>query len=179
MRAIRVASAALLGVTALTLAAPAVLAEGGDDSSGNGNITSFGFTVQPQTVAAGGRLQLNAESCGYAAKVSSGVFDTITIPKGQSSATALVDRDAKPGALYEVTFECGSESGHTELTIADGAADAGTTAVPVTAQRGVKAGVGGSAGGVDLRQIGLGVALVGGCAGTAWSHARRRTTDET
>ncbi|PBC94310.1 hypothetical protein BX281_2216 [Streptomyces sp. Ag82_O1-15] len=195
MHAIRVASAALLGVSALTLSATAALAgnsdgdsDGGRDSgrdSGRGNnITSFGFNVQPQSIAAGGRVRLTAESCDSVARVSSEVFDTVTIPKGQSSATALIDGDARAGSVYQVTFQCGNESGHTELTIAPGRS--GTTysdptqvQVPASVQRGVKAGVGGSSGGgFDLKEIGLGTALIAGCVGTAWSMTRRRVTDE-
>ncbi|MFG2361452.1 hypothetical protein ACGFY3_07345 [Streptomyces mirabilis] len=195
MHAIRVASAALLGVSALTLSATAALAgnsdgdgDGGRDSgrdSGRGNkITSFGFNVQPQSIAAGGRLRLTAESCDSVARVSSEVFDTVTIPKGQSSATALIDGDARAGSVYQVTFQCGNESGHTELTIAPGRAgttysDPAQVQVPASVQRGVKAGVGGSSGGgFDLKEIGLGTALIAGCVGTAWSMTRRRVTDE-
>ena len=188
MHAIRVASAALLGVTALTLSASAALAGNGDGNSDGGrdggrgnNITSFGFNVQPQSVAAGGRLRLNAESCDSVTRVSSEVFDTVTIPKGQSSATALIDGDARAGAVYQVTFQCGNESGHTELTIAPGGSGPGhadPSQLPVV-QRGVKAGVGGSAGGgFDLKEIGLGTALIAGCVGTAWSMSRRRPTDD-
>ncbi|MFF4137090.1 hypothetical protein ACFY1B_37495 [Streptomyces mirabilis] len=196
MHAIRVASAALLGATALTLSATAALAGNGDENSdggrssgrdsgrSNNNITSFGFNVQPQSIAAGGRLRLTAESCDSVARVSSEVFDTVTIPRGQSSATALIDADARAGSVYQVTFQCGNESGHTELTIAPGRS--GTTysdptqvQVPASVQRGVKAGVGGSSGGgFDLKEIGLGTALIAGCVGTAWSMTRRRVTDE-
>ncbi|WP_217567702.1 hypothetical protein [Streptomyces sp. GbtcB7] len=192
MHAIRVASAALLGATALTLSATAALAGNGDGNSdggrdsgrGNNNITSFGFNVQPQSIAAGGRLRLTAESCDSVARVSSEVFDTVTIPKGQSSATALIDADARAGSVYQVTFQCGNESGHTELTIAPGRAgtnysDPTQVQVPASVQRGVKAGVGGSSGGgFDLKEIGLGTALIAGCVGTAWSMTRRRVTDE-
>lgn len=196
MHAIRVASAALLGATALTLSATAALAGNGDGNSdggrdsgrdsgrANNNITSFGFNVQPQSIAAGGRLRLTAESCDSVARVSSEVFDTVTIPKGQSSATALIDADARAGSVYQVTFQCGNESGHTELTIAPGHAgtnysDPSQVQVPASVQRGVKAGVGGSSGGgFDLKEIGLGTALIAGCVGTAWSMTRRRVTDE-
>ncbi|MFD7998946.1 hypothetical protein [Streptomyces mirabilis] len=196
MHAIRVASAALLGATALTLSATAALAGNGDGNSdggrdsgrdsgrGNNNITSFGFNVQPQSIAAGGRLRLTAESCDSVARVSSEVFDTITIPKGQSSATALIDADARAGSVYQVTFQCGNESGHTELTIAPGRSgtnysDPTQVQVPASVQRGVKAGVGGSSGGgFDLKEIALGTALIAGCVGTAWSMTRRRVTDE-
>ncbi|MFF7597797.1 hypothetical protein [Streptomyces mirabilis] len=196
MHAIRVASAALLGATALTLSATAALAGNGDGNSdggrssgrdsgrGNNNITSFGFNVQPQSIAAGGRLRLTAESCDSVARVSSEVFDTVTIPRGQSSATALIDADARAGSVYQVTFQCGNESGHTELTIAPGRSgtnysDPTQVQVPASVQRGVKAGVGGSSGGgFDLKEIGLGTALIAGCVGTAWSMTRRRVTDE-
>ncbi|WP_405877858.1 hypothetical protein OG762_04025 [Streptomyces sp. NBC_01136] len=196
MHAIGVASAALLGVTALTLSASAALAGNGDESGdggrdsgrGNSNITSFGFNVQPQTIEAGGRLRLNAESCNSVARVSSEVFDAVSIPRGQSSATALIDRGVRAGAVYEVTFQCGNESGHTEVTIAGARTsnngrttnngDNGESARdPVPVQRGVRAGVGGSVGGFDLREIGLGAALTGGCVGTAWYMARRRADD--
>ncbi|MFD5759080.1 hypothetical protein ACFWIZ_28725 [Streptomyces sp. NPDC127044] len=196
MHAIRVASAALLGATALTLSATADISGNGDGNSdggrssgrdsgrGNNNITSFGFNVQPQSIAAGGRLRLNAESCDSVARVSSEVFDTVTIPRGQSSATALIDADARAGSVYQVTFQCGNESGHTELTIAPGRSgtnysDPAQVQVPASVQRGVKAGVGGSSGGgFDLKEIGLGTALIAGCVGTAWSMTRRRVTDE-
>ncbi|WP_151475604.1 hypothetical protein [Streptomyces albicerus] len=176
MRAIRVASAALLGMTALTLTAPAAVAR--NDGSDR-NITSFGFNVSPTTIAAGGRVTLSVNGCDSDTKVSSGVFDTVTIPKGQTSATTTVDWDAKPGAMYEVTFQCGKESGHTDLTIATGHPTNPThvpghpTHVPV--HRGVKAGVGGTAGGFDLGEIGLGAALIVGSVGAAYYWSRRRT----
>lgn len=101
MRVIRVASVALLGAAALGVAAPAALAD-----DGNHNITSFGFTVSPSTVAPGGTVTLNATGCEVpSVTVSSGVFDTVTLEEGRS-ATARVDDDAKPGAEYEVTFDC-------------------------------------------------------------------------
>jgi hypothetical protein len=173
MHAIRVASAALLGVTALTFSAPAAVA-----SDGTNNITPFGFSVQPSTIATGGQVALlvqrNDGGCQRDVTVSSGVFDTVTIRQGQSSATALVDSDAKQGAAYEVTFMCDGVSGHTDLTIATGRAD-NTTPLPVSTQGGVRAGVGGSVGGFDLKEIGLGAALIAGTVGTAWYMARRRT----
>ena len=167
MRAIRVASAALLGITALALTAPVAIAR--DD--GTRDITSFGFDVSPTTIAAGGRVTVSVNGCKSDAKVSSGVFDTVTIPRGQGSATAIVDWDAKPGAVYEVTFQCGKESGHTELTIATGRPD-NPTHGPV--HRGVKAGTGGSADGFDLGEIALGSALIVGSVAAACYWSRRR-----
>ncbi|MCX4903336.1 hypothetical protein [Streptomyces sp. NBC_00878] len=169
MRAIRVASAALLGMTALTLTAPVAAAR----NDGERDITSFGFDVSPTTIAAGGRVTLSVNGCRSDAKVSSGIFDTVTIPKGHGSATATVDWDAKPGAVYEVTFQCGKESGHTDLTIATGRPNH-PTHTPVPVHRGVNAGIGGGAGGFDLGEIGLGAALVAGSVGTAYYWSRRR-----
>ncbi|WP_200305425.1 hypothetical protein [Streptomyces adelaidensis] len=164
MRAIRVASAVLLGVTALSFTAPAAQA------APAGDITSFGFGVLPSTVAAGGQVTLRVDSCNDKATVSSGVFDTVTIPKGQSSATATVDWDAKPGAVHEVTFQCGNESGQTDLTIATGRPAHQPT-------RGARAGAGGTVAGLDLQEIGLGAVLIAGSLGAAWHWSRRRPED--
>ncbi|MFC7259434.1 hypothetical protein [Streptomyces lutosisoli] len=172
MRAIRVASAALLGLTALTFTAPSAFADDGDSH----NITPFGFSVQPSTIAAGGRLSLLLKrdgGCNGTVRISSGVFDTVTIPSGRSSATATVDRDARQGAVHEVTFVCDGVSGHTDITIGTGRSD-DLTPVQVPAQQGVRAGVGGSVGGFDVQEIGLGAALVGGSVGVAWYMSRRR-----
>ncbi|MBE8476363.1 hypothetical protein [Streptomyces justiciae] len=174
MRAIRVASAALLGVGALALSAPAAVASGG------GNITPFGFSVMPSTIAAGGQvtLQLDRDSggCTGSATVSSGVFDTITIPGNRSSATAVVDWDAKPGAVYKVTFSCNGVSGSTDLTIATGRTT--PTTQPLYPDRGVHAGEGGSVAGFDLKEIGLGAALIAGSVGAAYHFSRRRTGED-
>jgi hypothetical protein len=174
MRAIRVASAALLGACALTLSAPAAVASGG------GNITPFGFSVLPSTIAAGGQvtLQLNRDGgCKGPATVTSAVFDTVTIPRGRSTATATVDWDARAGATYQVTFTCDGVSGSTDLTIAGGR-PVGPTPVPVNPvnpNRPVHAGEGGSIAGFDLREIGLGAALIVGSVAAAYHFSRRRT----
>jgi hypothetical protein len=172
MRAIGVASAALLGVAALTLTSPAPAAAGEEE----GNITPFGFSVQPSTVAPGGQVTLLLRrdgGCKGNATVSSGVFDTVTIPHRQSAATTRVDWDAKPGAVYQVTFTCDGVSGHTDLGITAGR-PADLTRPPAPVHRGVKAGVGGSAAGFDLHEIGLGAALITGSVGAAWYVSRRR-----
>lgn len=168
MRAIRVASAALLGVTALSLTSSAAHA------ARAGDFTSFGFGVVPSTIAAGGQVTLRVDDCHDRTTVSSGVFDTVTIHKGQSSATTTVDRDARPGAVYEVTFQCGEESGRTDLTIATGHPTHHPTHHP---SGGSHAGGGGTLAGFDLQEIGLGAALVAGSLGVAWHWSRRRTED--
>jgi hypothetical protein len=173
MRAIGVASAALLGVTTLACSAPAAVASGG-------YITPFGFTVLPSTVAPGGRVTLWLDrddgGCKAAATVRSAVFDTVTIPRGHSRATAVVDRDARPGATYRVTFTCNGASGSTDLAISGGR-HVGRAPVPVP-DRGVKAGVGGTFAGFDLKELGLGAALVAGSLGTAYHFSRRRTEED-
>ncbi|NUO40690.1 MAG: hypothetical protein HOV82_01500 [Streptomyces sp.] len=177
MRAIRVASAALLGVGALAFSAPAAVA------AVDSNITPFGFSVMPSTIAAGGQVTLQLDrdrgGCTGSATVSSGVFDTITIPGNRSSAAAVVDWDAKPGAVYKVTFSCNGVSGSTELTIATGRTTPTTPLNPTLyPDRGVHAGEGGSLAGFDLKEIGLGAALIAGSVGAAYHFSRRRTGDD-
>jgi hypothetical protein len=175
MRAIRVASAALLGVTALAFSAPAAVAKGDND------ITPFGFSVLPSTIAAGGRVALLLErdhgGCKGPATVTSAVFDTVAIPSHRSQATAVVDRDAKPGAVHPVTFTCDGVSGSTGLTIAGGR-PAGPTPVPLNPDRGVHAGEGGSFAGLDVKELGMGALLIVGATGAAYHFARRRTGED-
>lgn len=190
MRAIRVASAVLLGATALTSCVPAASA---------GNITPFGFSVEPPTVAPGGQVTLRVDRAGGGCKgpatVSAPVFDTVTIPPDRSSARAVVDWDAKPGAVYQVSFACDGVSGTTGLTIAgrpgpspspSGSTTPGPHPTPTSGhsvppgppKKGVHAGEGGSFGGLDLREIGLGTALILGSVGAAYHFSRRRGGEE-
>jgi hypothetical protein len=169
MRVIGVASAALLGVSALTLTAPA--AHASSVSSG------FRVSVLPTTIAAGGQVTLRATGCEQGVFVTSGVFDDVAIPKGRSTATATVYWDAKPGAVYQVTFHCGTFWQNAELTIAGGRRDH-TAHEPVTPQRGVHAGGGGSFAGFDLQEIGLGAALVAGSLGAAYRISRRHPDED-
>ncbi|MFD8815792.1 hypothetical protein ACFV23_30960 [Streptomyces sp. NPDC059627] len=268
MRAIRVASAALLGVGALALSAPVILASDSSDSGGGGrDATPFGFRVTPSTVAAGGRVSLHLDrggGCRGAATVTSGLFDTISIPSERDSVTATVDRNAKSQGSYRVTFNCDGSSVSTQLSIAsgvsaghsdgrsdgrtdghsdedgngrtddqaagqgdgrtdgptggrtddgtdgrtdghtddgtgsgtagrtedgtgsrtDGRTDAGSGSgeslnpQPIPPGRGVQAGEGGSIGGFDLQEIGLGAALVVGTVGTAYRRSRRHTGED-
>ena len=181
MRAIRVASAALLGISALALAAPAAVAKG----DGNHNITPFGFSVLPSTIAAGGQVTLQVDrdsgGCKGSVTVSSGVFDTVRISPGQSSATAMVDWDARPGAVYQVTFTCNGESGSTGLTIVSGRTNNNNVQPLQPAQqmpRGVRAGEGGSIAGFDLKELGIGAALIAGSVGAAYHFSRRRSGED-
>jgi len=171
MRAIHVSSLSVIGAAVLTFVAPATaLAEEEKD------ITSFGFTVTPSTIAPGGTVTLNATECEVpTVKVSSGVFDTVTLNEGRSG-TAQVYDDAKPGAEYEVTFECKGEKGTAPLTITGGQGkheDPGMR----KPDGGVKAGAGGSFSDLSATQIAIGSALVAGGLGGGAFLLRRRTGD--
>lgn len=176
MRAIRVASAALLGLTALTLTAPAALAKGDD------NITPFGFSVLPSSIAAGGQVTLRIDRSGGGCKgpatVTSAVFDAVTILPHHSQATADVDWDAKPGAVYKVTFICDNVSGSTDLTIVGGRSTHHPVPLPVVPPHGVHAGEGGTIAGFDLKEIGLGAVLIAGSIGAAYRLSRKRTAED-
>ncbi|MCZ4612110.1 hypothetical protein O3S80_51890 [Streptomyces sp. Lzd4kr] len=171
MRAIRVASAALLGVSALAMTAPAAQAQG--DNSG------FWATVRPTTVAPGEHVRLRATGCEQSVTVSSGVFDTVTIPRWRTTAWARVDRDARRGAVYEVSFYCGTFWQSVDLTIAGGRPDRPDRPDrPEQPEHGVHAGEGGTLAGLNLKEIGLGAALITAALGTAYHLSRRRTEDD-
>ncbi|WP_328907278.1 hypothetical protein OG230_32235 [Streptomyces sp. NBC_00234] len=179
MRAIRVAPVALLGSAALALAAPVTAAYAASD----GTTTSFTPSVTPSVIAPGGQVTLGAMGCDVAATASSGVFDTTTIPSGQS-ATATVDWDAKRGAVYEVTFNCGGTVRMVNLTITGGATSTPTvspttlsptsSATALTPPSGVQGGMGGSVDGIDAGEIAAGTALVLAAAGGTVYLLRRR-----
>ncbi|MCD9879292.1 hypothetical protein [Streptomyces guryensis] len=182
MRAIRIASAALLGIGVLALTSPAAVAR--DDGH---NFAPFGFSVLPSTVAAGSQVKLHVNrdgDCKGPATVHSVVFDTVVIAPGRSWATAVVDRDAKPGAVYRVRFSCDGASGSVDLTIVGGQphhprpVPVDPVPVPDQPHRGVHAGVGGSIAGFDLKEIGMGLALITGSVGAAYRLSRRRSGEE-
>ncbi|MFD5715952.1 hypothetical protein ACFWHW_37240 [Streptomyces pharetrae] len=169
MRAIRVASAALLGLTALGLTAPAAHARGDE--------TGFQGTVLPQTIAAGGQVTLRAVGCATDVRVSSGIFEDVVIRRGESQAKAVVDWDVKAGASYAITFYCGTFWQTSNVTIAGGRQGHSPTPAPVVPSRGAHAGEGGTVAGFDLREIGLGALLITGSIGAAY-HLSRRTGDD-
>ncbi|MET7717898.1 hypothetical protein [Streptomyces sp. NPDC005407] len=168
MRAIRVASAALLGVASFTLTAPTAAAA-------DNQVTSPVFSVSPSTVAPGGRVTLSANGCNTMATATSGVFDTVTIRPG-SSTTAVVDSDARVGAQYSVQFNCpGQGTGSFNLTISGGrsAPTIGSTAT-ATAPGPARGGIGGSIGGLNAGQLAAGTALVVAAATATIFVVRRR-----
>lgn len=174
MRAIRAASAALLGVASLALTAPTATA---DDAK----VSSPVFSVIPSTVSPGGRVTLSASGCNTTATASSGIFDTVSISP-RSSATVTVDTGARPGAQYSVQFNCpGQGTGSFNLTISGGRStptisttSAATAAA--TTPAGVRGGLGGSIGGLNGGEIAAGTALVV-LAATGTVFAVRRRTD--
>ena len=138
-------------------------------------ITSFGYSVSPSTVAPGGTVTLRVTDCDRKATASSGVFDAVTLQGsgGTKSGTATVDSDAKPGAEYDVTFTCGSESGTAPLTITTTAPTVPVT--PLTPAGGVQTGLGRSVSGPDAAEIAAGAVLsqgpwrsVDGYVGHSW-----------
>ncbi|MEV6260050.1 hypothetical protein AB0M42_04705 [Streptomyces sp. NPDC051784] len=174
MRAIRVAPVALLGAAAVILTAPAASA----DSLNGGTSTNFTPTITPSTVAPGGQVTLGAMGCTTDATAFSGVFDTTTIPSGRS-AIATVDRDARRGAVYEVTFRCGTTTRSANLTITSGATSSPTTA-PTTSSTaspsGVLGGLGGSVDTLDPAEIAAGSAMVAVASAGAFYFLRKRRT---
>jgi hypothetical protein len=174
MRAICLASAVLLGAGALTSCVPAA------DAAVQ---TDFGFNLRPATVRAGGEVTLHVTrnaACRGEAAVDSPAFDPVTIPPDESWTTVVVDWDAKPGALYDVEFECDGSRGFARLTIARGRPTHHPTHHPAGhPHKGVHAGEGGTLAGFDLKEIGLGAALIAGSLGVAYHFSRRRTDGDT
>ncbi|MFF7361660.1 hypothetical protein [Streptomyces sp. NPDC008125] len=137
MRAIRVAPLALSGATALLLATPAAHA-----SQDGGSTPPFTPTVTPSVTAPGGQVTLGSGGCTGGTTVTSGVFDTVVIPSGTTTAVATVDGSAQQGAIYAVTFKCGSsgDARNTGLTITGGA----TTGTSTTTSTGTGTSTGSS-----------------------------------
>ncbi|MEU8623649.1 hypothetical protein [Streptomyces sp. NPDC048669] len=178
MRAIRVAPVALLGAAALALTAPAVTAyaavSGGPSNSGSG------YTVTPSVIAPGGQVTLAAKGCSTTATASSGVFDTVTIPRG-GTARATVDWDAKPAAAYEATFTCNtspSSMAKVNLTIGAATSTPTTSSTSTTSSTaspaGVQGGLGGSIDSPNTAMIVGGTALAVAAATSTVFVARRR-----
>ncbi|MGW7434485.1 hypothetical protein [Streptomyces sp. NPDC054849] len=204
MGAIRTSATALLsaGATGAVLALGALGAPAA--TAADAQVTSFGFTLTPSTVAPGGQVVLAVSGCNAAyVTASSGVFDTVSIARGQT-VRVTVDRDARRGALYSVSFTCNGETGSADLTIAGGTttpttsstttATAPAVASPVaspvatapaspvrtaplttpTSARGVRGGLGGSVAGMDPLELGAGVGLFLAAAAGTAYALRRR-----
>ncbi|MFD8634825.1 hypothetical protein [Streptomyces sp. NPDC059533] len=183
MGAIRTSATALLsaGATCAVLALGALGAPAATAAEGR-QVTSFGFTITPSTVAPGGQTVLSVTGCNAAyATASSGVFDTVSIARGQT-ARVTVDRDARPGALYSVSFTCNGETGSADLTISGGSTRPTTSSTrtatsPARSVVGaVRGGLGGSVAGMDPLELGAGAGLLlAAVGGTAFALRRRRS----
>ncbi|MEW1550983.1 hypothetical protein [Streptomyces tsukubensis] len=94
-------------------------ADPGAAAEQGGGVTSFGFTVAPETVVPGGTVTLRATECsGPAVTASSGVFAPVTLAEGLPG-TATVFPEAEPGTAYDVTFDCQGERGTARLLVAE------------------------------------------------------------
>lgn len=181
MRAIRAASTALVGAAALALAAPAVSALAADGAPAPqpraaGARAPGDVIVSPSLVAPGGRVTLSAPGCASTATASAAVFDSVVIAPG-AAVTATVDRDAKRGAVYTVSFNCTGGVQETVALTISGTSPATPTAnsTVLTPPRGVQGGLGGSVDeGVRPGLLAGGAALVLAAAtGTVYVVRRR------
>lgn len=136
MGAIRTSATALLsaGATGAALALGALGAPAAHAAE-EAPVTSFGFTVTPSTVAPGGQVVLAVTGCDAAfATSSSGIFDSVSIARGHT-ARVTVDRDARRGAQYSVSFTCNGETGSTDLTITGGTSSPTTSSTTTATAR--------------------------------------------
>ncbi|WP_371619019.1 hypothetical protein [Streptomyces sp. NBC_00454] len=206
MGAIRTSPSSLLGAAAAGAAlilggalAPTASAAGAGSEAAP--ITSFGFAITPSTVAPGGQVVLSVTGCNAAyATASSGIFDTVSIERGKT-VRVTVDRDARRGAQYSVSFTCNGETGSADLTIAGGgggakpttsstagtrtgaspgtgtrpAATAGAgTGTSRRATQGVRGGLGGSVARMNPLELAAGGGLLlGGLVGLGYALRRR------
>ncbi|MEU1345350.1 hypothetical protein [Streptomyces sp. NPDC005827] len=213
MRAIRVASAALLGVGALVLSAPAAHATDGGcraattvtsglfgtvlipPEQGAGALNSGSRALYPMLFTCAG-LSAPAEPA-RAASGSDGHESGNGNDHGTSHENGRGDDqtggrtddqtgDRTDGRTDDGGGSSGTDGGRTEDsgTGSDSDSDSGTNGreelnpQPLPPSRGVQAGEGGSFGGFDLKEIGLGAALVVGAVGTAYRVSRRPSAED-
>ncbi|MFG3288197.1 hypothetical protein ACGF3G_05235 [Streptomyces sp. NPDC048179] len=207
MRAIRVASAALLGVGALVLSAPAAHATDGGcraattvtsglfgtvlipPGQGAGALTTGSQALYPMLFTCAG-LSAPAEPA-RAASGSDGHGDGHENGHGngrgddQTSGRSDDQTDDRTdGRTDNDSGSSGTDSGRTDDSGSDTDSGGGTNGreelnpQPLPPSRGVQAGEGGSFGGFDLKEIGLGAALVVGAVGTAYRVSRRPSAED-
>ncbi|MEU7057301.1 hypothetical protein [Streptomyces sp. NPDC046197] len=163
MRVIRVVSAALLGVTALTFSAPAAVASGGDSHSygGGSNSRSYGGGGDSHSGGGGGK--------SYSDSDDGGDEDRSGGRGGEDRSGGRGGEDRSGGRGEE--DRSGGRGGEDR----SGGDDGGK---PEHFQHGVRAGEGGTIAGFDLKEIGMGTALIAGSVGAAYYLSRRRTGEE-
>ena len=240
MRAIRVASAALLGVGALVLSAPAALAtDGGCRPASTVTSGLFGTVLIPPGQGAGalnagsqalypmlftcaglsapaeparaasgaddhGDGRANGRTDGHGDDQSGGRADSHESGSGTGHGNGHENgrgddqtggrTDDQTGDRTDGRTDNGGGSGGTDGGRTDGSgtdsdsdsdSDGGGTdsreelnPQPLPPSRGVQAGEGGSLGGFDLKEIGLGAALVVGAVGTAYRVSRGQAAED-
>ncbi|MYS24172.1 hypothetical protein GA0115240_16113 [Streptomyces sp. DvalAA-14] len=196
MRPGRTTAALLLAGSVVALAAPTALAVGDAASlpsavpaaavaaassasfsaaSALPSFTSLSFSVSPETVAPGGRVTVRAAGCPSAVTVSApALFHDVTLRGGEGrgrSATVRVGDSAKPGARYDVAFQCGAEKGTTPLMIGDG-----TSRAPSAPAGPARTGLGGGIGAPNTVAIIAGGALAGAAGLYVIGRRTRRRT---
>ncbi|WP_328681073.1 hypothetical protein OG905_36030 [Streptomyces sp. NBC_00322] len=176
MRAIRVASLALIGTAALALGAPAALA---DDGS---SITSFGSTLPPTTAAPGDTETLNATEC-------EAEYDLTSECLGGTGTAPLTAADGSDLHTGPTEFaEPTDTTGATDTAETTGKAEPAKPMEPVEPAKpaksfrpvkpggGVKGGTGGSFADLSPTQIGVGSALIAGALAGGGVLMLRRPT---
>lgn len=139
MRVIRVVSAALLGVSALTFSAPAAVASGGDSSYGSGDSHSYGSDDRSDD--GGGRGEDRSGGGGGDNHSRGGGGGDDRSDDGGGGDEGRGGRDG------------GGKSEHF--------------------RHGVRAGEGGTIAGFDLKEVGMGTALIAGSVGAAYYLDRK------
>lgn len=200
MRAIRVASAALLGAGALVLSAPAAHAtDGGCRAASTVTSGLFGTVLIPPGQGAGA-LNTGSQALYPVLFTCAG----LTAPAEPARAASGSDGHGEGrtdghesgsgngnGNNHENGHGDDQTGGRTEDsgTGSDSDSDSGTDGggtdgreelnpQPLPPSRGVQAGEGGSFAGFDLKEIGLGAALVVGAVGTAYRVSRRPSAED-
>ncbi|MCX4585632.1 hypothetical protein [Streptomyces sp. NBC_01481] len=176
MRAINVASLALIGTAALALGAPAALA---DDGS---SITSFGSTLPPTAAAQGDTGTLNATECEAGYDITSDCLGGT----GTAPLTAADGSDLHTGSTqFTEPTDTAEANDATETT---GKAEPARPMEPVEPAKpaksfrpvkpggGVKGGTGGSFADLSPTQIGVGSALIAGALAGGGVLMLRRPT---
>ncbi|WP_406264285.1 hypothetical protein OHT93_03995 [Streptomyces sp. NBC_00191] len=173
MRAIHVASLALIGTAALALGAPAALA---DDGS---SITSFGSTLPPTAAAQGDTGTLNATECEAGYDITSDCLGGT----GTAPLTAADESDLNTGSTqFTEPTDTAEANDATETT---GKAEPARPMEPVEPAKsfrpvkpggGVKGGTGGSFADLSPTQISVGSALIAGALAGGGVLILRRPT---
>jgi hypothetical protein len=169
MRAIRVVSAALLGLSALTVTTPVAVADVSDSHSyGSGSHSDDGGDSR-----SGGGGDENRSGGGRDEDRSGGGRD-----EDRSGGGRDEDRSGGGGGNSHSRGGGGGDSRSDDGGDDEGRSGGHGGRKPEHFQHGVRAGEGGTIAGFDLKEIGMGTALIAGSVGAAYYLSRRRTGEE-